>query len=33
MQPIALPENHKDEPVGGGFFCVRLEEPFDRIVG
>ena len=33
MQPFALPENHKsDEPVVGGFFCVRLEEPFDRIV-
>ena len=33
MQPFALPENHSsDEPVIGGFFCVRLEEPFDRIV-
>jgi len=33
MRPYALPENHKsDESVGLGFLCVRLEEPFDRIV-
>jgi Uma2 family endonuclease len=33
MQPYVSPETHKlNEPVGGGLFCVRLEEPFDQIV-